>query len=143
MSQKPSVLVICTGNSMRSQMAEGLLRADLGDYIDVYSAGTHPSYVHSLALGALSEAGISTKELRSKSINEFIERDIDLVITVCDHAREACPYLPGAKKTVHKGYRDPMNSGTGDSPEEVFAKLRDRMRRELRELVIKELDLQL
>ncbi|RPH96824.1 arsenate reductase ArsC, partial [candidate division KSB1 bacterium] len=106
---KPKVLVICTGNSMRSQMAEGLLRADLGDRIEVFSAGTHPTHVHSMAMAALAELGIDTSGHRSKSVNEFLNQRMDLVITVCDSAREICPIFPGAKKTVHKGYPDPMH----------------------------------
>jgi arsenate reductase (thioredoxin) len=138
---KPKVLIICTGNSMRSQIAEAVLRDELGDLIEVYSAGTHPGYVHPMAISTLREIGIDTKTLRSKSINVFLEQEIDLVITVCDHAREACPYLPGAKKTIHKGYADPMRYSNNDNADEMFAKLRDRMRRELREIVVKELDL--
>jgi arsenate reductase len=126
---------------MRSQIAEGVLRLDLGNKIEVFSAGTHPSYVHPLALSALGELGVDTSEHRSKGVNEFLGEDIDLVITVCDHARETCPVLPGARKTIHKGYADPVHLSSGTYAEEVMGKLRDRMRRELKELVIKELNL--
>lgn len=138
MKQKPKVLVICTGNSMRSQMAEGILRHHLGDRIDVYSAGTHPSFVHSRTLEALTNAGIDTTGLRSKSVNEFIGEDIDLVITVCDSARSNCPTLPGAIKVVHKPYWDPYHMAPSDDPVAIFAELRDKMTEELVELVRQE-----
>jgi arsenate reductase (thioredoxin) len=141
MTHKPRVLVVCTGNSMRSQLAEGLLRADLGDKIEVFSAGTHPSYVHELAIQALSEVGIDASKHRSKSIKEFAKQPLDLLITLCDSARETCPVFPGARRTIHKGYPDPIFLQPGASPAEVFANLRDRMRVELRELVVKELNL--
>lgn len=139
--KKPIVLVICTGNSMRSQLAEGLLRADLGDRIEVCSAGTHPSFVHPLTIQALHAVGIDTSQLRSKSVQEFIERDIDLAITVCDSAQVNCPVFPYAKKILHKGYPDPVRISPGAKPEDVFADLRDQMRVELRALVVKELKL--
>jgi arsenate reductase (thioredoxin) len=138
---KPSVLVICTGNSMRSQLAEGLLHTDLGAWIDVYSAGTHPSFVHPLTIKALQEIGIETSHLRSKSVKEFIGRSIDLVITVCDSAHEACPFFPGARKLIHQGYPDPVSIRPGADLADVFSELRDQMRRELRDLVVKELNL--
>lgn len=136
------MLIICTGNSMRSQMGEGLLRHDLGDYIDVYSAGTHPSYVHPLAIEALAGLSYDASGHRSKSVDEFTGRKMDLVITVCDHAREVCPIFPGARRTIHKGYPDPTSIKPGRDPSEVMAELRDQMRVELRELVIRELNLQ-
>jgi arsenate reductase (thioredoxin) len=143
MMTKPTVLVICTGNSMRSQLAEGLLRADLGDYIEIFSAGTHPSSVHPLTIQALQAVGIDTTPLRSKSIYEFVDRDIDLAITLCDHAKTNCPVFPRAKKTIHKGYPDPVFINSGSDPAVVFAKLRDQMRKELRKLVVKELKLKM
>jgi len=139
MTNKPKVLVLCTGNSMRSQMAEGLLRHDLGHQIDVFSAGTHPSYVHPSTIKALAEIGIDISNHRSKSVNEFIDKDIDLVITVCDSAQVNCPVLPGAHKTVHKPYWDPYDMKPGQDPDEIFAELREKMRGELIPLVKSEL----
>lgn len=138
---KPKVLIICTGNSMRSQMGEALLRADLGEWIDVYSAGTHPSYVHPLTIAALDEIGLDTSCLRSKSVTEFLDTEMDLVITVCDHAREACPVFQHAEKIVHCGYPDPIAIRPGEDRGRAFAALRDQMREELRALVIEELNL--
>lgn len=141
MNEKPVVLVLCTGNSMRSQMAEGLLRHDLGHLIEVHSAGTHPSYVHPNSIEALAEIGIDISMHRSKSVREFLDREIDLVITVCDSASENCPFLPGARLTVHQPYSDPFHMMPGDDPQEVFAALRDKMRSELAEIVRRELGL--
>lgn len=138
---KPVVLVVCTGNSMRSQMAEALLRHDLGDQIEVHSAGTHPSHVHRHAIRAMEEIGIDMSLHYSKSVYEFARREIDLVITVCDSAKESCPVIPGAKRTVHKGYPDPYHINPIQDPQILFAELRDQMRKELVELVCEELDL--
>jgi len=139
--RKPRVLVICTGNSMRSQIAEAVLRLDLGDHIEVFSAGTHPGSVHPLAIETLTAIGYDASRHRSKSVNEFLGTPMDLVITVCDSAREACPLFPGARRTVHKGYPDPFHSGSSGDMAEMMAEIRDRMRRELRALVVKELNL--
>jgi arsenate reductase len=138
---KPRVLVICTGNSMRSQMAEGLLRADLGDRIDVFSAGTHPSFVHPAIVASLHEIGIDISQHRSKSVREFMNESIDLVITVCDNAADRCPVLPGAKRSVHKAYPDPTDLDGYGEDEDPLERMRDQMRRELREIVTRELGL--
>lgn len=122
-------------------MAEGLLRHDLGNYIEVFSAGTHPSYVHENTIEALEEIGIDVSSHRSKSVNEFVHADIDLVITVCDDARENCPRLPGARRTVHQPYHDPYYIRPGEDPRVIFADLRDQMRKELAEIVKRELSL--
>jgi arsenate reductase (thioredoxin) len=138
---KPTVLVICTGNSMRSQMAEGLLRHDLGDRIEVHSAGTHPSFVSPLAVDSLAKIGIDISAQWSKSVNEFADQDFDLVITLCDSAARACPTFSRAKKRVHQPYPDPIGYAPDLDHALAFAQLRDVMREELRELVIKELGL--
>jgi len=141
MSAKPRVLVVCTGNSMRSQMAEGLLRHDLGERIDVFSAGTHPSRVHPMSIRTMAEAGIDISGHRSKSIAEFFDVEMDLVITVCDSANLACPVFPNAKKTIHRGYPDPIDPPPGTEVADLFADLRDQMRVELAGIVIRELNL--
>ncbi|MCB1059655.1 MAG: arsenate reductase ArsC [Calditrichaeota bacterium] len=140
-NHKPKVLVLCTGNSMRSQMAEGLLQNFLGDQVDVYSAGTHPSYVHPNTIKALAEIGIDISHHKSKSVNQFVGQDIDLVITVCDSAKVNCPVLPGARKTIHHPYDDPYDLGPSEDLDTVFAVLREKMRSELIPLVRKELAL--
>jgi arsenate reductase len=103
-----SVLVLCTGNSCRSIMAEALINHLLGDRFRAWSAGVRPSRVNPLALEALSELGIDTTGLTSKSVDMFLERDdLDLVITVCDHARESCPLFLKPIPQVHLGIEDP------------------------------------
>jgi protein-tyrosine-phosphatase len=104
------VLVVCTGNSARSILAEALLRHLGGDHIEAHSAGTHPGSVNPLSLRILEEAGISTGGLRSKSINEYLGQRFDYVITVCDDARDACPVFPGVHESMHWGLPDPAKA---------------------------------
>jgi arsenate reductase (thioredoxin) len=141
MNNKPQVLVVCTGNSMRSQLAEGVLRQDLGEWIDVHSAGTHPSSVHPATIAALRDAGIDASQHYSKGIEQFIGKPLDLVITLCDNVHVLCPVFPNALRTIHRGYPDPIRIQPGMSVAEVFADLRDQMRVELREIVVTELNL--
>lgn len=140
MSEKKRVLVLCTGNSCRSQMAEGWVRHELGDKVDVFSAGTRPSRVHPMAVAVMAEAGVDLSSHRSKSLSEFWGQPFDLVVTVCDSAKEACPSFPGARKQIHESFPDPAGL-TGDQ-EEVRAKfreVRDLIRERLVPLVRKEL----
>lgn len=131
---KKNVLFICTQNSARSQMAEAMLRHLKGDEHDVYSAGTDPTFVHPGAIEALNEAGIDTARLRSKSALEYLGRDFDLVVTVCDRAKEKCPFFPGAKETEHSGFTDPADLvSQGMSEQDAFAEVRDRIRRWIEE----------
>ena len=141
MSDKPKVLVICTGNSMRSQLAEAVLRKALGDQIDVFSAGTNPGTIYPMVIDVLRDAGIDASKQYSKSVNEFLNQQMDMVITVCDHANEVCPHFPNARKRVHRGYPDPIRLATNANEYDVFCQLRDRIRAELVPLVIRELDL--
>jgi len=101
------VLILCTGNSARSQMAEGLLRSMAGDRFDVLSAGTKPSYVRPEAIAAMRELGIDLTSHRSKSVDEFAGQAFDYVITVCDNARESCPVFPANTKRIHWSFEDP------------------------------------
>jgi arsenate reductase len=101
------VLFVCTGNSARSVMAEALLRRRGGTDFEVYSAGTEPRGINPLTVRVLSDAGLSTTGLRSKSVNEFLEQHFDYVITVCDQARQVCPVFPGSHQSLHWGYEDP------------------------------------
>lgn len=131
--RKWRVLVLCTGNAARSQMAEGLIRAAFGDRVEVFSAGTHPAgYVHPFAIQAMREIGIDISGHRSKSITEFLGQPFDLVLTVCDDAAEECPVWPGSAERMHVGYPDPGRwPWDEESLLEEFREIRDRMRAEL------------
>jgi len=127
---KTKVLFLCTHNSARSQMAEGLLRARGGARYAVFSAGTHPRSVHPLAIRAMAELGIDISASaghRAKSLEEFIgQPPMDLVVTVCDEAAEACPFFPGALRQEHWGFPDPSQAtGTEEERLAVFRRVRD------------------
>lgn len=142
MSARKAVLVLCTGNSCRSQMAEGWIREDLGDLVEVHSAGTRPSFVHPLAVRVMGEAGVDLSGHLSRSVLEFWGRPFDLVVTVCDGAREACPSFQGAARQVHESIPDPAGvSGTEEEVLGAFREARDEIRRRLVPLVRRELAL--
>ena len=101
------VLFVCTGNSARSVMAEATLRHHGGDAFEVFSAGTEPKGINPLTLRVLAEAGIDASDARSKSVDEFLGRSFDYVVTVCDQARQVCPVFPGGGASLHWGYEDP------------------------------------
>jgi arsenate reductase (thioredoxin) len=129
MKERKKILVLCTGNSARSQMAEGLLTHILQGVYDVYSAGTVPSKVRQEAIFVLSEIGIDISQNRSKSVEEFKEEAIDIVLTVCDNARENCPYFPAKTKIIHHSFEDPA-AVEGDEKEKVeaFRKVRNQIK---------------
>ncbi len=131
--RKWRVLVLCTENKARSQMAEGLTRAALGDRVEVFSAGTHPAgFVDPFAVQAMQEIGIDISGHRSKSLAEFLGQPFDLVLTVCDDAAEECPVWPGRGERMHIGYPDPgRGAGDEEGMREAFRAVRDRMRAEL------------
>ncbi|MBI5086445.1 MAG: arsenate reductase ArsC [Acidobacteria bacterium] len=104
---KPRILILCTGNSARSQMAEGLFRRDLGHRYEIQSAGTRPSTVRPEAIQAMAEAGIDISHHRSKSVEEFAGQEFDFVITVCGNARESCPVFPARTRLLHWPFDDP------------------------------------
>lgn len=125
---KPRILVLCTGNSARSQMAEGLLKAKLGDRFDVDSAGTRPIGVSPEAIAALDEIGIDISRNRSKSVDEFAGQEIDYVLTVCDNAKSNCPYFPAKTKLIHHAFEDPYFASGGFSERvAAFRKVRERI----------------
>jgi arsenate reductase (thioredoxin) len=130
------VLILCTGNSARSQMAEGLLRQDAGDRFEVFSAGVEPSQVRPQAIEAMREVGIDISAQRSKSVDEFLGEEFDYVITVCDNANERCPVFPGKTKRIHWSFEDPA-AATGDEKAQfdVFRRVRDQIRQRLTEWV--------
>lgn len=130
---KKRVLILCTGNSARSQMAEGLLRRDAGDRFEVFSAGVNPSTVRPEAISVMGELGIDLIGHRSKNVDEFAGQNFDYVLTVCDNARELCPIFPGATKKVHHSFVDPAAfKGSEEVRLEVFRKVRDQIREYLR-----------
>lgn len=127
------VLFLCTHNSARSQMAEGMLRAWGGDRFDAFSAGTQATEVRPLAIRAMDELRIDISGQRSKTLAAYEGEHFDLVITVCDDAREACPYFPGASRQIHWSFEDP--AAAGGSEEErlaVFRKVRDQIAERIR-----------
>jgi len=107
---KPLILIVCTANSARSQMAEGLMRHMRGDQFEVASAGTVATHVRPQAIQALAEAGIDISHHRSKSIDEFLGQSIRYLITVCDNARDNCPFVPGAQTVLHWPFPDPATN---------------------------------
>jgi len=136
MSDKQRVLIVCTGNSARSQMAEGLLRHlgnDAGDVFDVESAGTRPSRVRPEAIEVMRELGIDISGHRSKSVDEFAGQQFDYVLTVCDNARETCPIYPGHANRLHHSFADPA-AVEGNEAERLaaFRRVRDQIRDYLR-----------
>lgn len=120
--RKPRVLFICTHNSARSQMAEGYLRAHFGDLFEAGSAGTEVREVNPAAIAVMREIGIDISGHRSKLIDEFFDQGVDVVITVCDRAHQACPFFRGAKKSIHVGFPDP--SACNGTPEECLLQFR-------------------
>ena len=123
---KQSVLFLCTGNSCRSQMAEGLLRHLAGDRFEVASAGTHPVGLNSGAVEVMKEIGIDISKHRSKGLNEFEGRHLGHVITVCDRAKESCPIFPSTAALLHWGFDDPAGaSGSEEERRAVFRRVRD------------------
>jgi arsenate reductase len=126
---KKTVLILCTGNSARSQMAEGLLRHAAGDRFEVSSAGTQPSRVRPEAIAVMQELGIDISSQRSKSVEEFAARDFDYVLTVCDNAKESCPIYPGHGNRLHHSFEDPAAvQGTDEYRLAAFRRVRDQIR---------------
>lgn len=131
MAAAPIVLILCTGNSCRSHLAEGILRAAAGDLLRVASAGSNPAgYVHPLAIESLREIGIDISEHRSKHMREFLDQEVETVITVCGNADQACPMFPGQVNRYHWPFDDPAHA-TGSDEEKmvVFRRVRDEIRR--------------
>ena len=139
---QPLILILCTGNSCRSHMAEGILRAAVGDKIRVASAGSKPAgYVHPLAIRALAEIGIDISSHHSKHLNEFLAQDVETVITVCGNADQVCPMFPGQMNRHHWGFDDPAHA-TGSEEEQlaVFRRVRDEIARVFRAYAAGRLD---
>jgi arsenate reductase len=130
---KERVLILCTGNSARSQMAEGLLRHEASGRFEVHSAGTKPGHVRPEAITVMNELGIDISGQRSKHVNEFKGQVFDYVLTVCDNANETCPVFPGQTKRIHKSFEDPAAfQGTEAERLALFRRVRDEIRHYLK-----------
>jgi arsenate reductase len=127
---KPAVLILCTGNSCRSHLAEGILRAAAGDLVEVHSAGSKPAgYVHPKAIQVMTEIGLDISPHTSKHMNEFLTRPIRTVITVCGNADQACPMYPGQVNRHHWGFDDPAHArGTEEEILTEFRRVRDQIK---------------
>ena len=140
--ETPKVLFLCTRNACRSQMAEGLARKRFGERLEVHSAGVAPGRVHPLAVRVLEEVGIDISAQRSKHVDALSHLHFDLVVTLCDSAREACPVFLGDTKVLHRGYPNPEEAaGTEEERLIVFRRVRDQLTRDLPALIEQELGL--
>ncbi len=137
--KKIRLLFLCTGNSCRSQMAEGWTRALLGDKIDVYSAGLETHGLNPYAVKVMAEAGVDISGHKSQLLDEFADMDFDYVITVCDHAHETCPLFPGNAKVIHRSFDDPPRLVAPDATEEEKLNAFRRVRDEIHDFVEKHL----
>lgn len=136
---KKHVIIVCTGNSCRSQMAEALWRHAAGDRFEVFSAGTHPSGVHPLARQVIEELGIEMASQFSKNIFAMADRPFDLVITVCDDAKDICPVFPRAARQLHWPFEDPVTSvGSVEKRLPLFRRTRDQIHQKIREFLADE-----
>lgn len=133
---KKRILVLCTGNSARSQMGEGLFRSEGGEQFEVFSAGTRPSSVRPEAIAVMQEVGIDISGQRSKSVDEFSGQAFDYVVTVCDNARDTCPVFPAATRRLHWSFEDPAAvAGTEAERLLAFRRSRDQIRGRVREFL--------
>lgn len=133
---KKRVLFLCTGNSCRSQMAEGLLRHYDGTHFEVFSAGTKPVSVNRRAVKVMQEIGIDLSTHRSKHVDDFADQKFDYVITVCDNAKESCPFFPGESQRLHWPFEDPAHAlGTDEEVLAVFRRVRDEIAGRIRRFI--------
>jgi arsenate reductase (thioredoxin) len=135
LAEKKRVLFLCTGNSARSQIAEGLLRHLAGDHFEVFSAGTFATYVRPQAIAVMNEIGIDISHHVSKSLNEFLNTPFDYVITVCDHASQRCPVFPGPAKRIHWSIEDPVGFGQEEAELDAFRTARDELQERLQAFI--------
>lgn len=134
--KKLQVLFLCTGNSCRSQMAEGLARHLKGDLIDAYSAGTEPRGLDPRAVAVMNEIGIDISRQRSKHVDEFAGREFDAVITLCGGVQESCPLFPGKTRKMHRGFDDPPECARHAATEEEVLGHYRRVREEIRSFIM-------
>jgi arsenate reductase len=131
------VLFLCTHNSARSQMAEGLLRHLAGDRFEAMSAGTEATRVRPLAIRAMEEIGIDISGQESKTLDQYLQEPFDHVITVCDDANEACPFFPGAANRLHWSFEDPSKAeGSEEQRLQVFRRVRDELRERIEQKLV-------
>jgi arsenate reductase (thioredoxin) len=136
--QRSRVLFLCTHNSARSQMAEGLLKHLAGDRFEAHSAGTEATHVRPLAIRAMDEIGIDISGQESKTLDRYLEESFDYVITVCDDANEACPFFPGAANRLHWSFEDPSRvEGSEEERLAVFRSVRDRIRERIEDDLVR------
>ena len=135
---KQRVLILCTANSARSQMAEGLLRHYASDQYEVFSAGTNPVGLNPLAVQAMREIGVDISQQRSKNVAEFLGMSIPYVITVCDRAKESCPIFPGTIQSLHWSFDDPAEAqGTAEDKLSVFRRVRNEIAEQIKQQFVK------
>jgi arsenate reductase len=131
---KKRVIFICTHNAARSQMAEGLLRHFYGERFVAYSAGTQPTQVNPYAVAVMREIGVDISRHRAKSVHEFVNQEFDYVVTLCDRARQTCPFFPFGGSYFHRSFEDPSQvEGSEEDKLQEFRRIRDEIRRWLEE----------
>tara|TARA_Y100000741_G_scaffold212492_1_gene161856 strand:+ start:1466 stop:1882 length:417 start_codon:yes stop_codon:yes gene_type:complete len=136
MIKKEKIIFICTGNSCRSQIAEGLMRSLAGDKFEVYSAGAYPTKVHPVAIKVMAEVGIDISFHTSDAISFFINESIDIVVTVCDNANKVCPVFPGNVERIHWSVEDPFNDWNSTSEDLInFRKTREDLTERIKNLL--------
>ena len=134
-NDKIKILFLCTGNSCRSQMAEGLTRNQFGDYFEAYSAGIAPQKLNPLAVQVMAEMGIDISSHRTKSLHELLHIPFDYIITVCDHAHEHCPVFPGNTTMIHQNFEDPPTLARHAKTEEAALEIYRRVRNDIYDFV--------
>jgi arsenate reductase (thioredoxin) len=138
-TQRSRVLFLCTHNSARSQMAEGLLRHLAEDRFEVHSAGTDATHLRPLAIRVMEEVGVDISGQESKTLDRYLGEPFDYVVTVCDDANEACPFFPGAANRLHWSFEDPSKAeGSEEERLEVFRSVRDRIGERIERELLKE-----
>jgi arsenate reductase (thioredoxin) len=136
-AKRSRVLFLCTHNSARSQMAEGLLRAIAGDRFEAHSAGTEATHVRALAVRAMDEIGVDITGQESKTLERYLQEPFEYVITVCDDANEACPFFPGARNRLHWSLEDPSRAeGSDDERLAIFRRVRDEIRERIEQELV-------
>ena len=133
---KKKVLFLCTGNSCRSQIGEGLMRDMAGDKYEVFSAGVEPSRIHPMSILVMQELGIDISHQTSDDVNDYLDSGIDIVISVCDHAAQTCPTFPGDVQRIHWGLKDPLHGWDVDESKlPDYRKTRDDLKQRIQELL--------